>query len=76
MEKNPSNIFAGHASSSNPTPREKEILNLIASGYSNKEIASKLCISSHTVKTHIHNIYKKINVHNRFQAVLWAAKYF
>lgn len=57
------------------TIREKEILSLIASGFSNKEIAKRLFISIHTVKTHIYNVYKKIDADNRFQASLWAAKY-
>ena len=54
--------------------REIEILGLVAVGAKNAEIANKLCISPHTVKTHLYNIYKKIHVGDRLQAVLWAAK--
>ena len=58
----------------NLTERETEILALVAVGATNDEIADKICISPHTVKTHIYKIFKKINVPNRVQASLWAAK--
>ena len=54
--------------------RETEILGMVSVGAKNEEIANKLCISPHTVKTHLYNIYKKIHVADRLQAVLWAAK--
>ena len=56
------------------TERQIEILAMIAIGATNDEIADKLCISPHTVKTHLYKIFKKINVPNRVQAALWAAK--
>lgn len=56
------------------TQREHEILTMVAVGATNEEIADKLCISPHTVKTHVYNIFKKINVPNRLQAAFWAAK--
>ena len=75
LENNFSNNFVDQTAASNLTLREREILFLIASGCSNKAVSSKLNISTHTVKTHIYNIYKKINVDSRFQAALWTAKY-
>jgi DNA-binding CsgD family transcriptional regulator len=56
------------------TAREKELLLLLASGASNEEIAQKLCISYHTVKTHLNNIYRKIRAENRLQAAFWASR--
>jgi LuxR family transcriptional regulator of csgAB operon len=56
------------------TPREIEILTMVAVGAKNEEIADELFISPNTVRTHIYNIFKKIDVPNRLQAALWAAK--
>ena len=49
--------------------REKEIVNLIVLGLSNKEIAQRLYISELTVKTHLQRIYKKLNVSNKIQLI-------
>lgn len=54
------------------TQRELEIIGLLGSGASNMEIADRLFVSEHTVKSHLYNIFKKIDVHNRLQAVNWA----
>lgn len=56
----------------NLTKREKEIMRLLGHGASNIEIADELFVSENTVKTHLHNIFKKINAKNRLQALLWA----
>ncbi|TPG63330.1 biofilm master transcriptional regulator CsgD [Ewingella americana] len=54
------------------THREKEILNKLRVGASNTEIARLLFISENTVKTHLYNLFRKISVKNRTQAVSWA----
>ena len=51
------------------TPREQEILELLAKGYSDKEISQALGISEHTVNGHIKSIYVKLQAHSRAQAV-------
>ena len=56
------------------TRRERQILALISTGSSNDEIASALSISTNTVRTHVYNLYRKIHVPNRMQAVLWGAE--
>lgn len=56
------------------TRKEREILAVMAGGATNKDIADKLFISVHTVKTHLYRIFKKIGASNRLQATLWAAK--
>ncbi len=57
------------------TKREKQILHLSASGAKNAEIADRLNVSTHTVKTHMYNLFKKINVSNRIQAINWAKEH-
>lgn len=54
------------------TDREIEVLKVLATGAKNSDIAQSLNLSPHTVKTHIYNIFKKINASNRLQAVNWA----
>lgn len=57
------------------TNRETEILELIAEGRSYQEIANQLFISPKTVRKHIENIYKKLQVHNKVEAVQLALKH-
>jgi pimeloyl-ACP methyl ester carboxylesterase len=54
------------------TPRETEILTLLAGGQSNEQIARALSISTRTVERHIGNIYRKIDAHNRAEATAYA----
>jgi DNA-binding NarL/FixJ family response regulator len=49
------------------TQREREIIALISEGMSNKEIAQRLYIATHTVKSHVHNIMEKLAMHSRLQ---------
>lgn len=55
--------------------REVEILSLLTKSFSNKEIAVQLHISNDTVKAHINNIYRKLNVNKRTQAIIKAAEF-
>jgi len=57
------------------TPREKEVLQLIARGANNREIAQKLYISEGTVKNHVTNILNRLNLRDRTQAAIWANTY-
>ena len=57
------------------TVREKEILLSIGVGFSNSDISDKFNISVHTVKNHIYNIYRKIKVKSRLEAILWVTQY-
>lgn len=55
--------------------QELRVLQLLAAGYSNAEIAGELIVSVNTVRTHIQHIYQKLNVHNRHRAIATARRY-
>jgi DNA-binding NarL/FixJ family response regulator len=57
------------------TEREREILDHVVDGFGNDEIARRLHISARTVASHIQNLYRKLNVHSRLQAVAVARRY-
>jgi DNA-binding NarL/FixJ family response regulator len=57
------------------TPRQREILALISTGQSNKEIAHRLGTSDGTVKAHISAIMRRLGVHNRVQLLLTAQQF-
>jgi DNA-binding NarL/FixJ family response regulator len=57
------------------TPREIEVVRMVAKGLANKEIASALCIADGTVKIHLHNIYEKLKINRRAELVRVADEY-
>ncbi|MBI4279262.1 MAG: response regulator transcription factor [Armatimonadetes bacterium] len=56
------------------TPREQDVLGLVAQGASNKQIAAALHLSEHTVRNHLRNILEKLHLHNRAQAAAFAVR--
>ncbi|MBE3556595.1 MAG: response regulator transcription factor [Firmicutes bacterium] len=56
------------------TAREREILTLVAENHSYKEVAKELYISEKTVRNHMSNIFRKLGVRNRTEAVVYAIK--
>lgn len=67
MERNEAQVLARTLS-----PRETEVVTMVATGLTNKEIAAKLSISEGTVKTHLHTIYRKLNVEGRVELAVYA----
>jgi DNA-binding NarL/FixJ family response regulator len=57
------------------TPREAEVLTLIAQGLTNNEIATRLFVSEATIKSHVNHLFAKTGVHDRAQAVSYAYKH-
>ena len=58
----------------NLSPREQEIFDYMLEGLTNAQIAEKACVTIETVKAHLKSIYKKLNVKNRVQAILYILK--
>jgi DNA-binding NarL/FixJ family response regulator len=54
------------------TKREQQVIELIADGLTNKEIAQKLHLSAYTVKSHVHNVLEKLSLHTRVQVAKYA----
>lgn len=57
------------------TDREQDVLTLLAQGMTNKDIAQSLFLSVRTIEAHLRNIYGKLEVNNRTEAVLWAVQH-
>jgi DNA-binding NarL/FixJ family response regulator len=66
--------LAGRAYGSDLSPRERDVLELVCDGLSNKEIAGRLGLTEPTVKTHLAHILEKLGVEDRTQAALAAVK--
>jgi DNA-binding NarL/FixJ family response regulator len=60
---------APHLGASELTAREREVLDLLAEGATNREIAGRVHLSPHTVKEHVSSLYRKLDVRNRAEAV-------
>jgi DNA-binding NarL/FixJ family response regulator len=57
------------------TAREREVLQLLAEGASSEQVAKRLSVSSHTVRTHVQNTLAKLQVHSRLEAATFAVRY-
>ena len=51
------------------TARERDVVDLLSEGLSNKEISARLGIATHTVKSHVHNVLEKLALHSRLEVV-------
>jgi two-component system, NarL family, response regulator LiaR len=78
VTSDPHAVLLGEGSADTPahvhdlSPREAEVLALVAKGLSNKEVAQTVFLSVNSIKTYIRTAYAKIGVHSRSQAVVWA----
>ena len=56
------------------SPREREVVGLLAEGLSEKEVATRLDIATSTVNTHLQHLMQKLGLHDRFHVVEWAVR--